>query len=81
MLKTDAQFLKAQFNVLELYVSELDSPITMLNVLRGRTKLEHLEPCEIESILKCIETLVEKCKNELENRIEFILNGGNDERK
>lgn len=67
-----------QFELLENLVEHLNEPITMLNVLHSRTALDKLEACELEQILKGIESLLQQQANAIKSRIDFILDKGGD---
>lgn len=65
--------LPFQFELLENEVNRLEQPIVMLNVLHNRTALAELEDCELEQILKGIESLLQRQANEIKERIAFML--------
>ncbi|KGQ30221.1 hypothetical protein [Gallibacterium anatis] len=66
-----------QLEVLERDISALHQPITLLNILAGRTDIEALEPCEIQDALKGIEDLLLAHLEIITNRVATM--GGNDE--
>ncbi|BFQ92926.1 hypothetical protein [Gallibacterium anatis] len=61
-----------QLEVLERDISALHQPITLLNILAGRTDIEALEPCEIQDALKGIETLLCAQLEMIEDRIAML---------
>lgn len=70
--------LPLQFDLLENAVKRLDQPIVMLNVLHNRTDLDRIETSELEQLLKGIESLLQRQANDIQGRIDFILEKGSD---
>ncbi|QIM64305.1 hypothetical protein [Frederiksenia canicola] len=70
--------LPLQFDLLKNAVERLNQPIVMLNVLHNRTALDDLDTCELEQMLKGIESLLQRQANDIQGRIDFILEKGGD---
>lgn len=71
--------LSLQFDLLENSVEQLNQPIVMLNVLHNRTDLDRIETSELEQLLKGIESLLQRQANEIQERIDVILEWGGEE--
>ncbi|QIM63044.1 hypothetical protein A1D29_06960 [Pasteurellaceae bacterium Orientalotternb1] len=65
--------LPLQFDLLENAVERLNQPISLLNVLHNRTALDEIDTSELEQILKGIESLLQRQANDIQGRIDFIL--------
>ena len=69
--------MKFQLKLLNDDIQALHRPITLLNILAGRTDIDTLEPCEIQDALKGIEDLLLSHLEIITNRVATM--GGNDE--